>query len=719
MKKWIISIIVLCLLISVGMFYSTKQSVNAHNVVLSNQVFNATFSSAISEADWEKGDIYVKNQQGKKIDVDYELSDNGKYIEIPGLSEGTYTMFMKKKYGMGKTRVQFNVFEDIQPVNSRAELTAYFDLVKKVQGNGKEDKVTTETEESSVLSVEAKDSSSSRGGDYSTTNNQVEGVDEADMVKTNGSHIFSISENNVVIVNVEDSVNMKEEAKIRFTDEFYPNQLLLSDKTLMVIGQKNNIPLVIEADNTEEKEQKSTEETKKIAQPIDSMTTVYFYDISNPKHPQLLREIATEGYMVGARLTDNILYYVTSVYPRYSIMEGNEDVELRPYTHDSSRYLLPKPLSYSDISILPSTLVANYSVITAIDVENLLENKVITKAYLGGSEQLYMSQDNLYLTSTYYDSSNTNQNAREMIWNPGKMDTEVFKFALNNTSVEFVGSSRLSGTILNQFSMDEHDGYFRAVTTKGNRWDENEVSENNLFILDNKMKQVGSLTGLAKDERIYSARFMGDKAYMVTFKETDPLFVIDVATPSAPKVLGELKIPGFSNYLHPLDENHLIGFGYETKVVPQEGSKEPRIMTEGMKISLFDVTDLANPKELDTEIIGEQGTYSAIQHDHHALFQHRDKNLYGFPVSIYGKEEGQEYNQFKQDGALIYEITPEKGIVLKGDLLKPENPAQLYEDWEEMIQRILYVEDSLYTIAMKEIKRYNLNTYEEIGKLAY
>ena len=171
------------------------------------------------------------------------------------------------------------------------------------------------------------------------------------------------------------------------------------------------------------------------------------------------------------------------------------------------------------------------------------------------------------------------------------------------------------------------------------------------------MKIVGSLTGLAKDERIYSARFMGDKAYMVTFKQTDPLFVIDVATPTAPKVLGELKIPGFSNYLHPLDENHLIGFGYETKIVPQQGSKEPLIMTEGMKVSLFDVSDLSNPKEVDTEVIGGQGTFSPIQYDHHALFQHREKNLYGFPITIYEQGVGQEYAQFKQDGALIYEIT--------------------------------------------------------------
>lgn len=600
------------------------------------------------------------------------------------------------------TNESVKVLKELQSVKSKEELKAYFESVKKAQSNRE-----TTVDTADTMMESSKETSNDSGGNYSATNNQVAGVDEADMVKTNGSHVFSISENNVVVINVEDPAKMKEEAKIRFSDDFYPSQLLLSDQTLIIIGEKN-VYRTLEANNTQD--------MAKIGIPMDSMTTVFFYDISNPTSPKLSREIATEGNMNGARLTNNVLYYVTTVYPRFWMMEENKDIELRPYTYDSKTDKEVKPMSYDSISILPSSLEANYSIISTINVENPVKNEVTTKGYLGGSEQLYMSKDNLYLTSTIYEQDNKS-NAKRMIWNPAKMDTEVFKFALNKTAVKFVASNRLVGTILNQFSMDEHDGYFRAVTTKGNSWGEDEPSENNLFILDKNMKIVGSLTGLAKEERIYSARFMGDKAYMVTFKQTDPLFVIDVATPTAPKVLGELKIPGFSNYLHPLDENHLIGFGYETKSVPQEDSINPRIITEGMKVSLFDVSDLANPKELDTEVIGDQGTYSPIQYDHHALFQHNEKSLYGFPISIY--EEGKEYSQFKQDGALVYEITPEKGIVLKGNLLNPENPAQLYEEWESSIQRMIYIEDSLYTIAMKEITSYNINTFEKTSKLKY
>ncbi|MEI4769025.1 beta-propeller domain-containing protein [Psychrobacillus sp. FJAT-51614] len=701
MKKWIMSIIGTLLIVGlVIVFFSARTSVSAQDAVLSNQPFIVNLSSAVSEDAFEKGEMYVIDQQGKKVNAKHSISNKGKLVEIKGLKEGAYTLFVKNK--ILKTKFPFTVYKELQSVKSKEELKAYFEQAKKTQGY---EKVTIMED---TMAEASKESSNVQGGDYSSTNNQVDGVDEADMVKTNGSHVFSISENNVVVVNIKDPKKMSEETKIRFTNDFYPSQLLLSDDTLIIIGQKN-VFRTLESDGKQN--------IDRIGMPMDSMTSVYFYDITNPASPKLSREIATEGYLNGARLTNNTMYFVTTVYPKFWMMEENENIELRPIIYDSKTDNEPKPMNYDSIAILPNSMQANYSIISAINIENLKDNSVMTNGYLGGSEQLYMSKENLYLTSTIFES--TNSNSKKLIWNPGKMDTEVFKFALNETAVQFVASSRLTGTILNQFSMDEHDGYFRAVTTKENRWEENEPSENNLFILDKGMKIVGSITGLAKDERIYSARFMGDKAYMVTFKQTDPLFVIDVATPTAPKVLGELKIPGFSNYLHPLDENHLIGFGYETKTVPQEGSKEPLIMTEGMKVSLFDVSDLSNPKELDTEVIGGQGTFSPIQYDHHALFQHREKNLYGFPISIYEQGTGQEYAQFKQDGALVYEITPEKGIVMKGNLLNPHNPAQLYENWESSIQRMVYVGDSLYTIAVREITSYNLNKYEKIGKLKY
>ncbi|QUG40357.1 beta-propeller domain-containing protein [Psychrobacillus sp. INOP01] len=703
MKRRIISIVALGLVVCIAsLFYFTKLSVTAQSVVLSGQVFQASFSSAIGKEALENEEVYVEDQQGRKVDANYSLTSNGKSIEIEGLNEGSYTLRVKDKLGITKTNFPFRVYKELPTVRSQAELKAHFEMAKKLQNIPHEGIAVMED------SAMEESSSAKSGGDYSTTNNQVEGVDEADIVKTNGTHIYSITENNISIVNIEDPTKMSEETKIRLGSDYYPMQLFLTDKTLIVLAQKNSFQAL--------PYEQSSNDIARMSMPMDSMTTVLFYDISNPSAPKLQREVGTEGHMSGARLTAGTLYYVTNVYPNFWIMEEQEDIELRPYTYDSEKGDAVNPIPYEDLSILPNSKEATYSIITALDVSNPEKNEVITKGYLGGSEQLYMSKDNLYLTSSIYEEGTS---TNKMLWNPGSMDTEVFKFALDKTAIQFVASNRLKGHILNQFSMDEHDGYFRAVTTKGNSWDENEVSENNLFILDEGMKLVGSLTGLAKDERIYSARFMGDKAYMVTFKETDPLFVIDVATPTSPKVLGELKIPGFSNYLHPLDENHLIGFGYETRIDTQSGGKEPLIMTEGMKISLFDISDLANPKEKDTEVIGDQGTYSPIQYDHHALFEHKENHLYGFPISIYEKLPEQEYSNFKQDGALIYEITPEIGIERIGDLLRPEVSGQMYEEWESSIQRIVYAGDTIYTIAMKEIKSYNINTYKQTGLVKF
>jgi len=229
------------------------------------------------------------------------------------------------------------------------------------------------------------------------------------------------------------------------------------------------------------------------------------------------------------------------------------------------------------------------------------------------------------------------------------------------------------------------------------------------MIYDENLNEVGKLTDLARGERIYSARFMGEKAYIVTFRETDPLFVIDVADPKNPTVLGELKIPGFSNYLHPLDDTHLIGIGYDTKVEIDSYSKQPIVYTMGMKISLFDVTDVENPIEVDNEIIGGRGTYSEVQHDHKALYRDQKKGHYGFPISIYDED------QYVGSGALVYHITP-KGIELAGDFVKKAQGEQ-YEDWETTIRRLLYIDNTLYTIANHEITAYNKQNFNKQGSI--
>lgn len=660
----------------------------------------------------KKSDLFVTNDQGKRVAAEITVSNKGKTAHIKGIEPGSYTLHVKPRTvdgnQYGTHTFKFRMDEVLPKVATEKELVAYFERVKKQQSI-----LFNAPQEAAKEKLETADSakeSSAGSSDHSTTNNQVAGVDEADMVKTDGEYIYAVvGEGKVTITDIRDSKNIQMATSIKMEEGFYPSQLFLHGKTLVVLGEKH----------TPYREGKQAASSDRMM-PVNSMTTVRLYDVSNPKSPSLLREFGAEGYLSGARKAGDMLYFVTNVHPYFWTMDQFDGDVLRPSMYDSKESSDKQLIDYKNITILPGATEPSYSVITAINLSSPTTNKVVTKGYLGSSEQLYMSKDNLYLTATTYEqqqASNTGTSNMTMMWNPGVANTELFKFTLKGTDVTFHSSAELKGRLLNQFSMDEYKGNFRVVMTEGTMWDDKNPSKNHLFILDQNMKMTGSVEGLAKGERIYSARFMGDKAYMVTFRETDPLFVIDVANPRAPKVLGELKIPGFSNYLHPLDENHLIGFGYETVAEKNPNGGEPFILTMGMKISLFDITDFTNPKEQDTEIIGGRGTYSPIQYDHKALFQHKDRSLYGFPVMVYDEIGKDHYVELQSMGALVYEITPENGIVLKGDLLTKNTRGEQYMEWEEQIHRMLYSKDELYTISMKGINNYSLDTFAPIGSV--
>ncbi len=266
------------------------------------------------------------------------------------------------------------------------------------------------------------------------------------------------------------------------------------------------------------------------------------------------------------------------------------------------------------------------------------------------------------------------------------------------------------GEVLNQFSMDETDGYFRIATTDSENINAKTYS-NSLYVLNENLEIVGNIENLAKGEKIYSVRFIGNRAYMVTFVETDPLFVIDLSNPESPTVLGELKIPGYSKYLHPYDETHLIGFGENTTTNSYGG-----VVTNGMKMALFDVSNPNNPKELYSLDIGERGTYSTILNDHKALLFSKEKNIIAFPISIYGEEENA--NRLKFQGAIVYGLDIEKGFTLKGTIphMQVKNGYRDY-DYTKVVERILYKDNSLYTLSKGLIKSTNMNTMKEEGSL--
>lgn len=704
--KWLLAAAIMAVIAIAAAFLFEKVAVSAPAVALSEQGWRVNFSSMLQKDALDKGHIYLTNAAGEPVDAEMELLENGQTVEIPQLPSGEYKLHIKKSAvarsffkTLDKDEVTFTVQEKIQTISGEEELKAYFDQLIAFQKSNEDKGMFNES--ASEESSDSASGSAEGGGDHSTTNQQVEGVDEADLVKTDGSFIYSISENRVVISDIRNPEELVVADELVFQEEWYPQQLFLSGDVLVVLGNRY---VMQPADGI-----------KDGIYPRDGLTTVSLYDIKDPASPQLIRDFGAEGYLSGARLTDNVLYYVTNVYPNFWRIEEQGEAELRPLVYDSKDGGDMKAMEYNDLAILPGTMSGSYSIISSIDLSEPAENEISTKGFLGSSEQLYMTKEHLYLTAPAYLPAEEGTEGEDIqLWLPQMANTGIFKFGLEGTNVQFLSSGEVAGTLLNQFSMDEHNGYFRIVTTEGFSWNEEAPSKNHLFVLDAGMKQVGSVEDLAKGERIYSARFIGDKAYMVTFKETDPLFVIDVASPSAPKVLGELKIPGFSNYLHPLDENHLLGFGSDTKLEPVKGG-EPRVVTGGMKISLFDISDFANPKEKDTEIIGGTGTYSPLQYDHKALFVHPEKDLYGFPVTLYKETDG-KYVEFTGEGAMVFTITS-AGIEETANLVEPS--GMQYEDWEKTVQRLIYSGNSLFTVANSELKSFDLETFEIKDQVSY
>ena len=237
---------------------------------------------------------------------------------------------------------------------------------------------------------------------------------------------------------------------------------------------------------------------------------------------------------------------------------------------------------------------------------------------------------------------------------------------MNNGKVRYVASGDVPGHLLNQFSMDEFEDHLRVATTVEGWTGSRTYLFNNVYVLDDAMQTVGRIEYIAPDERIYSSRFIGDRLYLVTFKRVDPFFVIDLSDPAKPGILGMLKIPGFSDYLHPYDKNHIIGIGRETAENQWGG-----VSTLGLKLALFDVSDVNNPAMIDKVEIGVAGTDSEALRDHKAFLFDRSKNLLVIPVeevrevSLY---EGKTapYTMQYWNGAYVFGVTPETGFVLRG-----------------------------------------------------
>ncbi|MFZ3591368.1 beta-propeller domain-containing protein [Bacillus sp. DJP31] len=699
---------------------STWESSGDKQLVLTDKVWEIEFSEEMDENSVASDSVFVTNAKGEKVDLSIQLRSDKKAIIINPPKDGYstdsnfYTLHVEEdlKSVTGQPiraskTLTFSVSEDLPVIGNEKNLQAFFqELINREKKMMKEESKFgwggEATEESSMSETTSMDKSSSEspasGGDFTDTNVQVQGVDEADIVKTDGTYIYQVIDRQLKITKAFPTANMETVATVPYNN-FDPFQLFVDGDKLVVIGSSYQ-------EQSYESEKTSD---MKMMMPIYQQTKIVVYDITDRTNPKEVKSVEVEGSYVTSRKIDSTIYFLNSHYPDYWILEREKDVDLRPKYKDTAVSKESQFIDYKDIRYIPESKEANYSIMTSFDIEQP-EKEVTISTYLGSGNDVYMTKENLYMAVAKYADIESDEKATTFREFPAfSVNTEVFKFAVNGLNVDFLASGTVQGRILNQFSMDEYEGYFRIATTEGDTWNEQSPSSNSLYVLDQEMKQVGSVEDLARGERIYSVRFMGEKAYVVTFKEVDPLFVIDVSNPTKPTVLGELKIPGFSNYLHPYDENHLIGFGQNTKLVTMQGEKEPRVLTDGVKISMFDVTDPLNPKEKFSEIIGGRGTYSPLNYDHKALLFNREKNIFAFPISIYKEKAGSEFEQvFEFQGALAYSIDLERGFKLE-EQITHEKQNVMYEDWENQIMRVLNINDHLYAVSPKKITSHKID----------
>ena len=571
------------------------------------------------------------------------------------------------------------------------------------------------TESDGTVQTSAKEEYSN---EYSKTNTQVQGVDESDIVKTNGDYIYYLYDNILRIFdNKDEKLKMVKEIDYsNLESEVYTSayELYLSDDYIIVFANSGIRNKISPLENT----------LNKIIYDYDyyynytrGSTKVLIYDINTY---ELIREIETEGNYVSSRKVEDDIYLITNKYVYYN--DFNED-EILPLCKDSvvkNGEIMEVPIE--SIKCFPNFEKddeCSYMIITSFSLDKI-DEKANVETFIGTGNEIYCSRDNLYVTKENYNYvGGIFRNV--LIEEEEKVETKIRKFAIYDGEIKYVAEGSVPGTLVNQFSMDEYDGNFRITTTTGYTWDD--TSENNLYVLNEKLEQIGKLEGLAKGEKIYSTRFMGDKCYVVTYKTVDPLFVLDLKNPENPKVLGELKIPGYSKYLHPLSENYLIGFGedsVEKKYKNYDGTEGVTAYATGLKLAIFDVTDLENPKELDSVKIGGRGSYSELLNNHKSLLFKEDEGLFAFSASLtkdggYYEDGTPKYGKKEFEGVLVFDIDINNGITLKGKISNDENGNY----YNNPAKRIIYIGDKLYSLFGNMIKVNDMETIEELDVIKF
>ena len=668
----------------------------------------------------------------------------------------------------------FKGTQEIKKISSHSELTQIIDASAIIDGNlynsrismpnmMMEDDVMFEMAESvsdsgMPTSLPAVSKTESVGGEYSTTNVQVENVDEPDYLKNDSKYVYIVSKNTLTIIDAypAESAQLILKIALDIESQHIQNMFLNGDRLVIFYNGQSEDEVIPQYDFIPRRS-------------YSPVTHALVIDISNKENPNIVKDYSIDGHFRDARMIGDFAYFVTNVnvdyqYPRLPII-----------LEDSIPIMTPNAFYFDNIE-----QVSNFNTLTAIDI---FGDKINSETFLMGySGTFYVSEDNFYLTyqqnipfgfnenlshDRFFDVivpllSNDIQNEIKIIQNDSELNsstqwikiselmqnyyneleklekeklfeeirvalneydtkiqeesrkTIIHKISIEEDKIEYVGKGAVPGRLLNQFSMDQNGDRFRvATTTEYYTQYQGTIRANSVYILDEELKIVGELDNIAPDESIFSSRFIGDRLYLVTFQQIDPFFVIDLSG-DTPKILGELKIPGFSNYLHPYDEDHIIGIGRDTKEIGDN-----RVQQLGIKIALFNVADVNNPKVADEIIIGDSSTNSEALYNHKAFFFDKTKEILSIPIN--GNSESLRGNSIMEkiasgydrwNGFYVFDMNITNEINLKGTISHSINDSRYYGMSNA---RTFFIDEILYTVSDEFLKMNLIENLNEIN----
>lgn len=506
-----------------------------------------------------------------------------------------------------------------------------------------EDKASGNAAKDESADMDLSEGSKEGGKDYSTTNLQMEGVDESDIAKIDGSYIYTVEDKYIVITDIRDG-------KLEEVTRFLPKDCGAADRVMEIYVDGDQLILVVQGYETsldgnskagadkENKDEENSDETysdEETAASEDSafwyemngksITQIQVYSIVDRKNPEFEGRLIQDGYYNTSRKIGDVVYLFTQYNMTSDVTSyvekkhGVEDLKEGNGVSSLAEAVIPKvngeKVAAGEI-YLPESSGESGILVSSLDV-NKPDKVLDSKLVISGYAQTYISKDALYLYEEDYD---------------GAMITNIAKFALDEGRISGVAATAVRGYVRDTFAINASDGYLRVLTTDYSTEDE----VNALYILDENMKLTGQLTGIAPGEEIYAARFMGNTGYFVTYRNTDPLFTVDLSDPEKPEIIGELKVTGFSEYLHFWDDTHLLGIGYE--------SDEKTGNIENIKLSMFNIE---NPGEVTEEakLVLKDVDYSEALYDYKSVIISKDKNLIGLVCEDYSSSRTKQTYQ--------------------------------------------------------------------------